>query len=294
MAALAAGCGGAAKPHFRTARGWHVIAEPGQIVSAANVPFAAADRSESAPIRTVASLPRYGIVIWIQWLRRGRFPAKDQRYYPSRPLPLRVQDMTATAVEGFTCPRISNGCFTRALQAGSERWDVAVWVFFGTDDPLPEDIAAADAELARLRLPNAPVPPAAATASCPRPSGTGYYASTLRPASGPAGTTVAISGRLPVVSENGKDIGQNASEVVAYWNLDFAHWPTIGSPSPEAAVAGSPVRFVGMRNVAGRCSYRVRVTIPAVAPGRYPIEVLYGNAQGGASFAPAEFRVTSG
>jgi len=285
LAALAAGCGGSSRPGFAQARGWNVITEPGQIVSAANVPFARADRSESAPVRTVASLPRPGIVIWVQWLRRGRLPAED-RHYPRRPLPLRVASMTAVAPEGFTCPRLArHGCSTRALQARSEQWDVAVWVFFGAADPLPMQVAAADAELARLRLPDAAVPPAAATARCPRPSGTGWYDSTVRPASGSAGTTVLVSGRLP----EGR---QPPSEVVAYWNLDFGHWTTISSSSPEAAVAGSPVRFLGTRNVSGSCSYRVRVTIPGVAPGRYPLEVLYGNARFGASFAPVEFRVT--
>ncbi len=81
-ALLAAGCGGAARPHFEAAGGWHVLTEPGQIVSAATVPFAAADR----------------------------------------------------------------------LQAGSARWDVGVWVFFGTAHPSRSTVAAANAELARLRF----------------------------------------------------------------------------------------------------------------------------------------------
>lgn len=151
VAVLAAGCGGAAKPHFRAASGWQAIAEPGQIVSAADVPFAEADRSESAPIRTVASLPRRGAVIWVQWVRRGEFPAKDRRYYPIRPLPLRVQGMAPVEPEGFTCPAASgNGCATRVLQAASRRWDVAVYVFFGTAHPSGSIVAAANAELARL------------------------------------------------------------------------------------------------------------------------------------------------
>jgi hypothetical protein len=150
---IAAGCGGARQaPHFQGTGGWHLIVEPGQIVSAANVPFAAADRSQSAPTRTVASLPARGIVIWVQWIRRGRVRAED-RQYPRRSLPLRVQSMATTQPEGLTCPPASgNGCATRALQAASERWDVAVWVFFGTARPSIAMLAAADHELAQLRF----------------------------------------------------------------------------------------------------------------------------------------------
>jgi hypothetical protein len=149
---LAAGCGGTGQPpNFQAARGWHVIAEPGQIVSAANISFSAADRSQSAPIRTVASLPQRGIVIWVQWVRRGKFPSQDRRYYPRRQLPLRVRSMAPVAPEGFTCPRASgSGCGTRSLQAGSRGWDVAVWVFFGTAHPPRTTVAVANAELARL------------------------------------------------------------------------------------------------------------------------------------------------
>jgi hypothetical protein len=153
LAVLAVGCGGTEQtPHFQVADGWHVIVEPGQIVSAANIPFAAADRSESAPTRTVASLPPRGIVISVQWLRRRRLRAED-RQYPRSSLPLRVQSMARTQPEGFTCPPSSgNGCATRALQAASKRWDVAVWVFFGTAHPSMATVAAAGHELAHLRF----------------------------------------------------------------------------------------------------------------------------------------------
>ena len=151
--AVVSGCGASGGvPHFQAASGWHVLVEPGQIVSAATVPFAAADRSQSAPTRTVASLPRRGAVIWVQWLRRGKVPAED-RQYPRGSLPLRVQRMAPTQPEGFTCPPSSgNGCATRAMQAASGRWDVAVWVFFGTAHPSRATVAAANRELANLRL----------------------------------------------------------------------------------------------------------------------------------------------
>ncbi|HUJ54491.1 MAG TPA: hypothetical protein VLW49_00705 [Gaiellaceae bacterium] len=132
---LAAGCGGGGRPHFEGASGWHVIAEPGQIVSAANVAFAAADRAQSAPIHTVASLPRRGILIWVQSARGRKLKS----------VPLRVEYMATSRPEGFACPGT-----TRALQTGRKGWDVYVWVFFGAKHPPESIVAAANAELARF------------------------------------------------------------------------------------------------------------------------------------------------
>jgi hypothetical protein len=155
-AAVAAlvGCGGSSQsPAFQRVKRWHVLVEPGQIVSAANVPFAAADRSQSAPTHTVAALPHHGIVIWVQWQRRGTFSGED-RQYPREAPPLRVMpDMAPVEPEGFACPQASSsGCSTRADLAASKSWDVAFWVFFGTAKPSRGTVAAANAELARLRF----------------------------------------------------------------------------------------------------------------------------------------------
>jgi hypothetical protein len=153
LAVLAVGCAGATvrAPHFQAAKGWHVHAEPGQVVSAANVSFATIDLSQSAPTRTVASLPRTGILVWVQWVRRGTSTGRDRQY--RKTTSLRVQSMATVEPEGFTCPVSSgNGCATRALQAASSRWNVAVWVFFGTEDPSGATLAAANRELARLRF----------------------------------------------------------------------------------------------------------------------------------------------
>jgi hypothetical protein len=58
------------------------------------------------------------------------------------------------------------------------------------------------------------------------------------------------------------------------------------------------VKFLGKQDVAKLCTYQVQVDIPSVAPGTYPIEVLYqGPDRGGpsgASFAPVSFQVTRG
>jgi hypothetical protein len=295
LVAFVAGCG-SGKPHFERAAGWHLLSGHGELV-AANVPFAAGDRSlASPPSGTVATLPRAGIVIWAMYLRDRKSD------FPERRLPLRIEQAArSNPFEGFRCaPAVTTtGCYAASgsiwhLEARDDRYALDLYVFFGSDRPLPEDVAAADAELARLRLPHARTTPAPEVVSCPRPSGTDYYAPRVSPESGPAGTTLTVSGRLPVLSESGQDVGQTATEVVAYWNLDFDHWTSLADRAPLAAVPGSPVKLVGTQNVATRCTYHVRVRVPSASTGTYPLEVLYGDPQGSASFAPVDFRVTRG
>jgi hypothetical protein len=133
---------------------------------------------------------------------------------------------------------------------------------------------------------------------CPARTGTGAYDTALRPSSGAPGSTVTVSGPLPVMREDGTYGGQTATQVDVYWNLSFDHWPSFSGSSPVAAVAGSRVRHLGTQDVATLCRYQVQVEIPAVSPGIFPIEVLYqGPDSGGpsvASFAPTNFQVTSG
>jgi hypothetical protein len=132
--------------------------------------------------------------------------------------------------------------------------------------------------------------------SCRVRSGPGAYLTAITPAAGPPGTKVTVSGHLPVVDESGRDVGQTATAVDVYWNLDFAKWWSVlgRSPQPLASVAGTPVRHLGMQDVAQLCTYRVRVRIPPAHPGIYPIEVLSGDAKSHASFAPIHFQVVGG
>jgi len=143
--------------------------------------------------------------------------------------------------------------------------------------------------------PNASVRPM----KCLARTGAGAYDTTLRPSSGLSGSAVAVFGPLPVIRENGTYGGQTSTEVEVYWNLNFNKWWSVlgNSPSPLASVTGTPVKLLGKQGVVTLCTYQVHVEIPAVPPGRYPIEVLYqGPASGGpsfASFAPTKFQVTS-
>ena len=135
---------------------------------------------------------------------------------------------------------------------------------------------------------------------CPALTGPGVFDTHLSPSSGPAGTTVTVSGALPAQGEDGTAPGP-VTEVFAYWNLDLDEWTSVFT-SPVAVVGGSAVQQLGTQDVANLCSYEFEVTIPSVAEGTYPIEVLYrwqpaypdGSGWGEASFASASFQVTAG
>jgi hypothetical protein len=149
------------------------------------------------------------------------------------------------------------------------------------------------------------VPATTAATNCPARYGDGVYDTGLSTTSGPPGSTVTVSGALPVTSEGGSNVGQTATEVDVYWNLNFDKWWSVlgNSPSPLASVAGSPVQLLGTQDVAKLCTYQVQVRIPSVPAGTYPIEVLYqapgseapsGGGTAFASFAPTNFQVTGG
>lgn len=291
LVGLLAGCGGGS-PHFQRADGWNVLSGQGAL-AAANVPFAASDRNlKSPPSATVATLPRGGVLIWAMVSRTAKRPE-------STPLPLRLSEgLPSNPFEGLGCaPAVSRSrCYAASgsvhrLVAQLRHFFVDLYVFFGTDRPAAASVTAANAELARLRFPREQS--TAAAPACPARSGNGAYATTISPTSGPPGSTVTVSGPLPVIAEDGTYAGQIATRVDAYWNLDFRKWWTASTSSPLPSVPGSPVRHLGTQHVATLCGYRLRVTIPSYARGRYPIEVLYGDRHGSASFAPVDFEVTS-
>jgi len=151
--AAVAGCGGGGgRPRFEPKAEWHLLSGNGEL-AAANVPFAEPDRSvASPPSRTVATLPRRGIVIWAMVSRAG----KD----PLRPLPLRMAGgVRSNPFEGFGCAPAVQAlrCYAasgsvRRLHGRMAGYDVELYVFLGTDRPSPAQVAAVDDELARLRV----------------------------------------------------------------------------------------------------------------------------------------------
>lgn len=135
--------------------------------------------------------------------------------------------------------------------------------------------------------------------SCPDHNGTGAFVPNLSSSSGSPGSTVTVSGPLPVRDESGAYVGSAATEVIAYWNLDLDKWGTaLTSPlSPAAAVAGSAVQLLGTQDVTGACNYAFQIKIPAeVSPGTYPIQLLIESSdETGVTtgpLQPANYRVT--
>jgi hypothetical protein len=162
--AVVAGCGNAGPvppatsvrgPGFADAAGWHTLgyglSRPPNApdASAATIAFARADRSQSAPAETEASLPRGGILLWAQL--QPRWTKVDARFPPRKP-PLRLtESVPSPGFEGFA----ETGSIRR-LDARVAGYDVDLVVFFGSARPSRSAVAAANRELARLFFPGCP------------------------------------------------------------------------------------------------------------------------------------------
>jgi hypothetical protein len=156
-------------PRLLGAAGWHVLQKPllepalGPASAAADFPLAKADLQPGTPVpsHTVASLPRDGVVIWVQFAPRRR-SARPNKYFPPTTLPLRLRESVRLngIPEGFSCPRT---CAIRTLEASASGYDISVWIFFGTAHSTAASRTAADRELSRISLPGCPAHPRALT-----------------------------------------------------------------------------------------------------------------------------------
>jgi hypothetical protein len=143
---------GRAGPRFVPIRGWHVVATGimtgpiGRSASVANVAFSRADVGSSAPVKTVAALPKRGVLLWAQFEATGH-PAFD-RGFPSRRLPLRLDEAAVSGTpEGFaTAGKVLH------LLARAHGYDIFIYVFFGSPKPSTATLAGADTELGKLSL----------------------------------------------------------------------------------------------------------------------------------------------
>jgi hypothetical protein len=154
-------------PGFRSEPGWRLLQNGLEhppllsMAAAANVPLAKGDLEPGSPVpsHTVGSLPRAGVVIWVQFAPR-RSGARTNKYFPPTRLPLRLSDslLLDGTPEGFVCPR---ACAIRTLEASASGYNVAVWIFFGTRHPQVAARSAADRELARITIPGCPESPRA-------------------------------------------------------------------------------------------------------------------------------------
>lgn len=142
-----------AEPGFAPIRGWHVLpvgsmsGPIGRSESAANVRFSKADVGSSAPVKTVATLPEHGVLIWAQFQATGR-PAID-RGFPLRCLPLRLNE---AAVSGTPEMFASPGKVFH-LDARTRGYDIFIYIFFGSPKPSAATRAAVNLQLAKLYLP---------------------------------------------------------------------------------------------------------------------------------------------
>ncbi|MFL5796674.1 MAG: hypothetical protein ACJ77A_01925 [Actinomycetota bacterium] len=168
---------------------------------------------------------------------------------------------------------------------GDHRYQVNVWI--------GRQASAADRALA------AQVVSSIAPALCPEPS-PGLYDPGIDPASGPAGSTITVSGEVPTVNEEGSYTGPSGI-IAVWWNADSAHYADLltggrlddllagrtPAPGPGDAV------FLGMQNVDGRCSYALDLTVPAgTPPGTYDLTVVQAGEGSASALRGIPFTVT--
>jgi hypothetical protein len=298
---LVAGCGSSGRPQlFRThgiviraPTGWHVstrplnnVTDPVQrfVLSSARLPKNANSSAGYVP-------PSHAVLAQLV----EEVPPDFSNPWPKRPA--RFKRPHLNGMETFAGNRWGELLFSDR----GRHFYIFVWV---GREATSTEVAALMRALDGLEV-KAPHVSAATHPTCRARTGTGAYETTLRPSSGAVGSTVTVSGHLPVKRENGTYGGQTATEVEVYWNLNFDRWWSVlgTSPSPMSSVAGSPVKLLGTQDVSKLCIYQVQVRIPPVSPGTYPIEVLNQapghEAPGGggtsfATFAPTDFQVTGG
>jgi hypothetical protein len=140
LAALAAGCGGGAlRPSFRAAPGWH--GGSARAYAWASTIAYRDCRNCVPPHETIAALPPDGIVIQLSVVHAS--VSRDVGSWPPR--------IQARSVEpGFEGVPSRYGVSQLFVQSGRIQRYLYVW--FGRAHPTPRQLAAANAELARLSL----------------------------------------------------------------------------------------------------------------------------------------------
>jgi hypothetical protein len=181
-------------PTFEPAGGWSTVStgpvpvgsEGLSVTWASNVPFHAQDLRDSAqvgqlvftPRETMRALPPDGVVLVTDLPLPDKLPATPGPNFPERELPLQLSDAEVQQQwEGQVAPNVP----FYWLQGVVNDQYVEVRVFFGTQDPSPETLRAAQEELDRLLVPE---------------SGTGQVSAAPSPT--PPGASGAVSDvRLP-------------------------------------------------------------------------------------------------
>ncbi len=120
---------------------------------------------------------------------------------------------------------------------------------------------------------------------CP-PVSPGVYGPTMTPSAGPAGSTVTITGRVPLYGEDGA-FREPTGTLQVWWNvLDQGDaWLALlpGGDSPSPALPGY-VSLVAEIPIPDACTYEVKFTVPDVGPGSYPLTLLSSDATSATSY----------
>lgn len=151
---------------------------------AANVPIDPRDDLDTLPRATLDSLPTQGVLIFGVFRPRGD-PAEDFRF-PARES-FRLADADSAASDPFSPMRLAQ----HRILAGLGGYNVDIRLYFGTTDPAPRELAAAQRQLNRL------VVAAERVTISARPSVAGWGSTTLFGSvdSGRAGESVTIQAR---------------------------------------------------------------------------------------------------
>jgi hypothetical protein len=118
------------------------------------------------------------------------------------------------------------------------------------------------------------------------------YTPVLSDSTGPPGSLIAVSGRLPLRGEDGRRRpGSDPTRVSVWWHLPADRWTSVLATNAHAAGARLLASVAVPRPTP--CSYQVAVRVPRVADGSYPLLVIMAGGGGWARLAPVRFRVAT-
>lgn len=109
---------------------------------------------------------------------------------------------------------------------------------------------------------------------------------------------IHVSGPLYYLDKAGEVWVDADDTVQAWWNLEPEQYPSVvraaiaaanGSQPQPGGVDGS---LVGADQPRGACSFDLRVTVPQVSPGTYPVTVLRVGGSDGSASAYGSFHYT--
>ena len=106
----------------------------------------------------------------------------------------------------------------------------------------------------------------------------GQYHASLTPSSGPAGSSVQVSGPRPLYNyDESPPFDSSPLTFEVWWNVTPDQWerllPSWTGPSPSPTGPGNVV-LVGEVTTEPVCEFQLQFTVPDVPPGSYPIVVM--------------------